>query len=493
MSLLRTAALSAALLAAACSEDDRPPAAGEGSCYGGLDCRVVEVPQVHGAPGGANIGLKVIIGHAAQGAGRAPIIYLEGGPGGSVESAAQSGFVQSAANALGRDFVLLEQRGNTLSKPALDCGITDATEPDPTIMKSCTSKYAQLGYRIETFNTIENAHDIDDVRRALGVPKVILWGGSYGGELAQTAARLHPDTIAGELLESAAMSGRPYRPFEQTRAQPIKLAAFFTWLDEACKASSACAGLMPNLDSAAELKQFQTTVATKPFTVTPQVVVDSASAARFLVLITMYSIPNAVLVMRMMYAANHDELAAFDTLRVNDQSARDYIAQIIAFASVNRTSNLIYDCYDTVLNWTDDGLKTALDGLYSDAERPAVDAQLAASRAACAALPAASVPQSELAVTTVTSVPTIFFHGGLDWPTPIENVQSDMKNYSRSQLVAVPCAGHGIQSVMPTCFAKIASTFFGQVDDGTFNGAIDTSCSADFCRPGLDAPIFGGQ
>jgi pimeloyl-ACP methyl ester carboxylesterase len=491
--LIRFAALAAALLVAACSEDDRPDA-DDGSCYGGLECRVVEVPEVHAAPdAGPKLGVKVIIGHAPGGAGHAPVIYLEGGPGGTVEGVAQSGFVQHAANALGRDFVLLEQRGNTLSRPALDCGITDETDPDPPTLQRCTAKYTQLGYRIEAFNTIENAHDIDDVRRALGVPKVILWGGSYGGELAQTAARLHPDTIAGELLESAAMTGRPYRPFEQMRAQPTKLAAFFAWLTDACKASQRCSILMPGLDAASELTQFQARVATQPFTLTPQLTLDSADAARLLVLITMYSIPNAVLVIRMMYAANHDQVGAFDQIRIGSESARDYIARIIAFASVNRTSNLIYDCYDTVLNWNDAGLAAALDGVYTAAERPAIDEQIAATRAACQALPAASIPQTELAVATVTSVPTIFFHGGLDWPTPIENVESDLAHFSRSQLVRVPCAGHGIQSAIPECFAKIASTFFSQADDGSFNGTIDASCTADFCRPGLDQPIFVEQ
>jgi hypothetical protein len=289
------------------------------------------------------------------------------------------------------------------------------------------------------------------------------------------------------------MTGRPYRPFEQTRAQPIKLAAFLSWLDDACKASDRCKTLMPNLDAASVLTHFQARVSTQPFVLSQELTIDSAEAARLLVLLTMYSIPNAVLVVRMMYAANHDQLGAFDQIRVGSESARDYIARIIAFASVNRTSNLVYDCYDTVLNWTDAGLAAALDGVYPAAERPAADAEIAATRAACQALPAASIPQTELAVPTVTAVPTIFFHGGLDWPTPIENVESDLAHFSRSQLVRVPCAGHGVQSAIPECFAKIASTFFSQADDGSFRGTIDASCTADFCRPGLDQPIFVEQ
>jgi pimeloyl-ACP methyl ester carboxylesterase len=289
------------------------------------------------------------------------------------------------------------------------------------------------------------------------------------------------------------MTGRPYRPFEQARAQPIKLAAFLAWLTEMCHASERCANVMPGLDAASELTQFQARVATQPFSVTPDVTIDSAETARQLVLLTMYSIPNAVLVLRMMYAANHDQLAAFDAFRVGKESARDHIARAIAFASVNRTSHLIYDCYDTVRNWTDAGLSAALDGVYTAAERPAIDAQVAETRAACQALPAPSIPQAELAVATVTDVPTLFFHGGFDWPTPIESVEDDLSHFSRSQLVRVPCAGHGIQSAIPDCFAKIASTFFGQADDGSYRGDIDASCTADFCRPGLDQPIFVEQ
>jgi hypothetical protein len=72
-------------------------------------------------------------------------------------------------------------------------------------------------------------------------------------------------------------------------------------------------------------------------------------------------------------------------------------------------------------------------------------------------------------------------------------VEDDLSHFSRSQLVRVPCAGHGIQSAIPDCFAKIASTFFGQADDGSYRGDIDASCTADFCRPGLDQPIFVEQ
>lgn len=482
-----------ALLVGCGGDDDGDDQRPIDDCYGGLDCRVVEVPQVHAAPGGKTIGIKLVIAHAPSGggagAGAAPIVYLEGGPGGSIETDAKAGLaLKDVAAAFGRDFVLLEQRGNLLSRPALDCGVRDV-DPDPGAVQSCAGKYQSLGYRIEAFNTVENAHDIEDVRVALGASKVILWGGSYGAELAQTAARLHPDSIAGMLLESSAMSGRPYRPFEQMRAQPIKLAAFLADLTTSCPLNPTCAAEMPDLDAAAELALFQQRVTTAPFTLLPGLVIDSAEIAKSLVLISMYGIPNAVLVIRMMYAANHDQLARFDQIRVGEASARDHIARIISFASVNRTSNLVYDCYDTVLNWTDEGLAKQLEDFPAEA-RPELDAQIAARRKMCAALPPASVPQSELAVATVTSVPTIFFHGGFDWPTPLENVTADLPHFSRAQLFTVPCAGHGIQSVVPGHFFLTASQFFSQVDSDSFTGDLVSIGFSTYCDTARDDLLF---
>lgn len=486
---LRTAALAACASVVACTAPD----ASDPDCYDGLECRVVEVPQVHDAPGGATIGLRLLIGHpkTAMRPGSAPVVFLEGGPGGSIAEVGTGGFARAIAASLGRDVVFLEQRGNALSRPALDCAITSRADPDVGVVQECTNKYARQGYRIEAFHTVENAHDIEAVRAALGVPKVILWGGSYGGELAQTAARLHPGSIAGLLLESSAMTGRPYRLFDQLHARPAKLDGFLSWLTRSCAGHPPCVFTMPGLDAAKELAAFETTVAGAPFQLTPELVIGSPESARSLLLASMYYIPNAVLVLRMMYAVNHGSVRAFDQIRVGSSSAREHIARIIAFAGLNRTVNFVYDCYDAVLNWTDDGLAQAMVGaVSSDDEKRALEAEIAERRGACGALPAPSVPQSELAVPTTTDLPTLFLHGGLDWPTPIEHVESGLGRFTRSQLVTVPCAGHGIQRVFPSCFASIASTFFAEVDGNSFGGAVDASCATTYCRAVHDEDFF---
>jgi pimeloyl-ACP methyl ester carboxylesterase len=142
-----------------------------------------------------------------------PIVYLAGGPGGSGIGAARGTRFPlfMAMRAIG-DVIAFDQRATGMSRPSLEC--TDALgypvdKPgDPTELvklyqaraRSCTAALKEKGIDITGYNTNESADDLEDLRKALGVEKISLWGISYGTHLALATIRRHEKSIHRVIL-----------------------------------------------------------------------------------------------------------------------------------------------------------------------------------------------------------------------------------------------------------------------------------------------------
>ncbi len=145
-----------------------------------------------------------------------PIIYLAGGPGGSGIDAARGPRqpIFLALRSVG-DVIALDQRGTGLSNIVPAC--TAAVSLDPTkginaasltdyyrrTLASCLGTWRAAGVTIAGYNTLESADDLDDLRKVLAVPKIKLWGISYGTHLALATMRRHPAIIDRVVLASA--------------------------------------------------------------------------------------------------------------------------------------------------------------------------------------------------------------------------------------------------------------------------------------------------
>ena len=96
--------------------------------------------------------------------------------------------------------MLVDQRGTGRSKP-LDCpDLQYGRAPDWIALPACAQK---LGPRFSSYRTSAAADDINDVRRALGLGRITLYGDSYGTFLAQSYAFRHPETLNALVLDSA--------------------------------------------------------------------------------------------------------------------------------------------------------------------------------------------------------------------------------------------------------------------------------------------------
>ena len=138
-----------------------------------------------------------------------PVVYLDGGPGSSAIGLANVPDYMRAFQKLREvgDVILLDQRGVGRSRPNLT-RITP--EPLPVDIfadrakaqaeftkrfKGAAEYFRSQGVDLSGYNTRESAHDVDDIRKALGAAKLNLVGFSYGTHLGLACIRYHGESL----------------------------------------------------------------------------------------------------------------------------------------------------------------------------------------------------------------------------------------------------------------------------------------------------------
>jgi pimeloyl-ACP methyl ester carboxylesterase len=173
------------------------------------------VPARRAQPGGGTVALPVLRFRTTSRSPQPPVVYLSGGPGGSGIAAAQGPLlpVFEALRAVA-DVVVLDQRGTGLARPAVTCRESWSHPLDRAVSRdellavarersrACAAMLRADGIDPTAYNTVESADDLEDLRQALGAPRLQLLGSSYGTQLALTALRRHPGSWARAALVS---------------------------------------------------------------------------------------------------------------------------------------------------------------------------------------------------------------------------------------------------------------------------------------------------
>lgn len=141
--------------------------------------RFIEVPKNYDLPGAGRTPLY-FWSHLPLNPALPTLIFLPGGPG---ESVHQNPFLDSLSSQL--NIVLLDLRGTNCSKPELE---SDYLDP--------------LFYSSEAI-----ARDIEEVRKAIGVPSVSVYGHSFGTVVATIYASLFPESVRSVVLEGTIYEG----------------------------------------------------------------------------------------------------------------------------------------------------------------------------------------------------------------------------------------------------------------------------------------------
>lgn len=263
-------------------EDPRPR-------LGEIRCGYLDVPEDWTAPDGRRIQIAyTVLESRSDNPQPDPVVYLEGGPGGS----ALTGIELRAAVFDGmrreRDIVLFDQRGTRLSSPlrcaaySLDLAFQGGDEtvavaedvaneaeleeeaplpPFPAelgdpfeIMQEarrtqaaaaaeCAREIAATGVDLRQYNSIASGNDTVALVRALGYDRYNLYGISYGTRLALTIMREHPESgLRSVVLDSTfppEIAG-----FEQYPAEPHEV-VIQVFAD--CALDPECQAAYPNL------------------------------------------------------------------------------------------------------------------------------------------------------------------------------------------------------------------------------------------------------
>ncbi|MEE9321701.1 MAG: alpha/beta hydrolase [Granulosicoccus sp.] len=173
-----------------------------------VECGLVTVPADWSVENGDTIKLAIyrIFATSANPAPD-PLVYLEGGPGGS-GAPIISEFVSGSAAYLRErsDVIVIDQRGTGYSRPALFCPEVfraDAEDGDVVAAyQACHDRLVGEGVRFADYNSAYNAQDVNAVRQALGFAEWNLYGLSYGTRLALTVMRDVPEGVRSVVLDS---------------------------------------------------------------------------------------------------------------------------------------------------------------------------------------------------------------------------------------------------------------------------------------------------
>ncbi|MEJ2541589.1 MAG: alpha/beta hydrolase [Gemmatimonadota bacterium] len=214
------------------------------------DCGWVTVPGLHGRSGTGTVELGVVrLRSPARGDASAPLLFLQGGPGDTFESmlAAVTGILLREREARNtgepagplsrilarRDLVFMEQRGALHSRPALSCPGASAAPWEAarrgldrssmealyrTALEACVDRLESSGIDLAAFSPEQSVQDVDAVRRALGHRRVVLWGASWGADLARLVMDRYPETVEAAVLDAAGGPGRPRWMARRARA-----------------------------------------------------------------------------------------------------------------------------------------------------------------------------------------------------------------------------------------------------------------------------------
>jgi pimeloyl-ACP methyl ester carboxylesterase len=209
----------------------------------GVECTTLDVPFDYTQPAGKSFSLHVGRHKSRSFPTGKAVFQLAGGPGGS--SVTQSGIIPLYMPKLldSFDLIYVDRRG-TGGSGYLDCKAGyPQTKQD---FMDCAAEH--MDKDLDHYMTVDAAHELEAVRKALGYGKIYLRGGSYGTRLGLELMRQHEGSVAAVVLDGLDTPDWDY--FGQVA---VAIDQGITLLIQSCTKDPACTALVPDL--AGDLKK----------------------------------------------------------------------------------------------------------------------------------------------------------------------------------------------------------------------------------------------
>lgn len=174
------------------------------------DAGRLRVPERRGTTGGRTIAIGFLRLKSRAASPRAPLFYLEGGPGSRAVTENPRALDAWAPLLASNDVVLIDQRGTNDTSlvwrwdgpPPVHyfVHVDSALRHIDRMSRRALAAFQARGVDLAGYNTVESAEDLDQLRAALGIERVSLLGFSYGTHLATAYMRRHPDRLEDVVL-----------------------------------------------------------------------------------------------------------------------------------------------------------------------------------------------------------------------------------------------------------------------------------------------------
>lgn len=448
-----------------------------------INCGYLTVPENRADPESITIDLAVAIIRAGGTRPRTdPILYLEGGPGGS--ALADPDYWLESILHTSRDIILLDQRGTGYSIPSLDCPETDAylSEEDSgyasliEAAQACRDRLTLDGVDLTQYNSADSAADVADLRLALDIDEWNLYGVSYGTRLALTVMRDHPEGVRAVVLDSVYPPNAP----GYTEDAANSVAAIETLID-GCADDDECADAFPSLK-----RRFYRTVA--DLNESPVEIDGYETTGDDLVNFLFNSLYDTVLIPYLplvIYAASEGNYKPWSTLDAYVNDEEEYSVLFAAgprqddeppvndgdaqgmYYSVECHEAVIFGDYDAAAELVADYPEAVTEGLLDGLEESFAICELwgAGDGGAVESRPVFS------------EIPTLITAGEYDPVTPSRWSKLAAETLPNSFYVEMPRGGHGVTFV-DECGERIVRAFLNRPDRRP-----STSCMEDEYYP----------
>ncbi|MEO1137679.1 MAG: alpha/beta fold hydrolase, partial [Pseudomonadota bacterium] len=416
-----------------------------------------------------------------------PIIYLTGGP--SVKAQPYVDRLKDHGVRDHRDLYILEQRGVGWSDdycntyPLFDPSASntpDRAEYDRAGLKAMEACFASARARkvdLSGYSTIENARDVEALRRALGYDRWNVWGISYGSILGQAYLKQDPGGIRTAVIDAIV-------PLQQD-VTFHNIAAYYdrtlNILEGACLEDATCAAAFPDFKTSLETAMEKT--AETPIEVEAVDAELFPSGKGYFFADFVGGGPFSLFYEQDNYATLPAFINGYAGL-VNDGDTDRFRILTISSAPDSSMSPGMYDAIAC-----NDGWHTAMKRALEEdrANFPALSAMLPDPAVVeeqariCKRYGAVPRPTSDYSAVE-TDIRTLIVEGAMDPITPPPLAEKILPGFSNGTYVEFAFAGHGpTRSV--DCAGEFLTKFFNDP-----NGELDTSCAE-----GRDAPAFTGR
>ncbi len=437
-------------------------------------CGTYEVYENRAAGSGRRIPLRVVVIPAAgKPVQPDPLVFFEGGPGASAIESAPDVVTEFAAVLQHRDVLLVDVRGTGGSHP-LRCpqpegirGVEEALDTfmDPAAVRRCREILAKDN-DLTQYTTGTIVDDVEEVRAALGYPRVNLAGASYGTRAALVYLRRHPESVRTAQLSSVLPTDSRLPTFLAPQTQ-----AAFERVVRDCAAEPSCRAAFP--DPRADLETVLKRLEAEPAKVAVQDGDGKAATLRL------------------------TRNGAVQTVRylLYRPSGVQYVPLLLRRAAAGDLEPLAQTAYDLASAL----LASPPDGLYlsvtcaedvafvdrKEARRLAAGTFVGALRlrqqlAACAEWPSAKVPPDFLEPVR-SDIPVLIVAGENDPATPLEWAEKVAGALPRSRVLVVPGGTHTVYGLEGTgCIDRLIADF---IERGTAEGLDFESCRKAIRRP----------